>query len=233
MDHGGGVARRPLARRRRVRRRRRRRRASGNARSDRTGEADRRQAGRQARPSSVAGDVDYIDCGQSYYQAGYIICYATQRPLYSYKPDDGVNMVPDLAEALPEVSEDGKTVTVKIKHGRQVLAAGRPRGDLQGRQVRDGARCSSRRSPTATRFYFEDIVGAKAGAKPGHEDRGHRDARRPDDRVQALKATGGVMASGALALLGHRAGAGGVRGEVRQGDADDVRREPGRDRART
>ena len=46
-----------------------------------------------------AGDIDYIDCGQTYYQAGYIICNATQRPLYSYKPDNGTDMVPDLATA--------------------------------------------------------------------------------------------------------------------------------------
>ena len=27
-------------------------------------------------------DVDNIDCGISYYQMGYMVCYATQRPLY-------------------------------------------------------------------------------------------------------------------------------------------------------
>ena len=63
------------------------------------------------------GDVDHIDCGQTYYQMGYFICNATQKPLYSYKPDDRVNMMPDLAEGEPQVSEDGKTVTVKIKPG--------------------------------------------------------------------------------------------------------------------
>ncbi len=34
-------------------------------------------------------DVDNIDCGISYYQMGYMVCYATQRPLYSWKPEDG------------------------------------------------------------------------------------------------------------------------------------------------
>src|SRR3954467_12549092 len=62
-----------------------------------------------------AGDVDHIDCGASYYQMGIFICDATQRQLYAYKPDDGVNMQPDIADGPPEVSEDGKTVTIKIK----------------------------------------------------------------------------------------------------------------------
>src|SRR3954447_18254028 len=63
------------------------------------------------------GDVDHIDCGETYYQMGYFICFNTQKPLYAYKPDDGSKIVPDLAEAAPEVSADGKTVTVKIKSG--------------------------------------------------------------------------------------------------------------------
>src|SRR4051795_5809310 len=54
------------------------------------------------------GDVDHIDCGQTYYQMGYFICFSTQRPLYSYKPDDGEHIAPDLASAAPEVSADGK-----------------------------------------------------------------------------------------------------------------------------
>src|SRR6218665_307877 len=63
------------------------------------------------------GDVDHIDCGQTYYQMGNFICNATQKQLYNYKPDDGATMVPDLADGDPQVSEDGKTVTVKIKQG--------------------------------------------------------------------------------------------------------------------
>src|ERR1044072_3553635 len=64
-----------------------------------------------------AGDVDFIDCGRTYSQMGVFICYSTQKSLYAYKPDDSLTMVPDHAEGPPEVSEDGKTVTVKIKQG--------------------------------------------------------------------------------------------------------------------
>ena len=63
------------------------------------------------------GDVDHIDCGQTYYQMGNFICNATQKQLYAYKPDDGTTLVPDLADGDPQVSSDGKTVTVKIKSG--------------------------------------------------------------------------------------------------------------------
>ena len=34
----------------------------------------------------AAADVDYLDPGQTYYTFGYAVAYATQRPLYSFKP---------------------------------------------------------------------------------------------------------------------------------------------------
>jgi len=64
-----------------------------------------------------AGDVDNIDPGITYYQYGFLVTYATQRPLYSFKPDDAINPEPDLAEGAPEISEDGKTLTIKIRTG--------------------------------------------------------------------------------------------------------------------
>jgi peptide/nickel transport system substrate-binding protein len=62
-------------------------------------------------------DVDFLDPGHSYYTAGFQVIYATNRTLYSFKPEDGTNPVPDLAEADPEISADKKTVTVKIRKG--------------------------------------------------------------------------------------------------------------------
>jgi peptide/nickel transport system substrate-binding protein len=62
-------------------------------------------------------DVDFLDPGHSYYTAGFQVIYATNRTLYSFKPDDGVNPVPDLAESDPQISDDKKTVTVKIRKG--------------------------------------------------------------------------------------------------------------------
>src|SRR3954453_21682838 len=54
-----------------------------------------------------------LDPGQSYFQIDYLVVYATQRPLYSFKPNGDVT--PDLADGDPVVSNDGKTVTVHIK----------------------------------------------------------------------------------------------------------------------
>src|SRR3954464_1956963 len=64
---------------------------------------------------SYAGDVDFLDSRQTYYQYGFFVNYAISRPLYSYKPDDPKTPQPDLASGPPEISSDGKTVTVKIK----------------------------------------------------------------------------------------------------------------------
>src|SRR5919112_829732 len=52
----------------------------------------------------AAADVDYLDPGQTYYTFGYAVAYATQRPLYSFEPDDGEKPVPDLADGDPQIS---------------------------------------------------------------------------------------------------------------------------------
>jgi peptide/nickel transport system substrate-binding protein len=63
----------------------------------------------------ASGDVDYLDSGQTYYTFGYMVLYSTNRTLYSFKPDDSVHPVPDLATGPPEISSDNKTITVHIK----------------------------------------------------------------------------------------------------------------------
>jgi peptide/nickel transport system substrate-binding protein len=65
----------------------------------------------------TAGGVDSLDPGYWYYQTDYQeLGNTTQRWLYGWKPDE-TKPTPDLAEDLPEVSNGGKTVTVKIKSG--------------------------------------------------------------------------------------------------------------------
>ena len=146
-----------------------------------------------------AGDTDYIDCGQTYYQAGYLICNATQRPLYSYKPDNGTDMVPDLASALPEVSEDGKTVTIKLRNDVKFS----PPVDrlVTSKDVKYAIERGFFSSVNnGYSFYFADIAGAKVGAKPGTKIEG---LETPDDQTLVMKLskpTGGVLASGALSL---------------------------------
>jgi peptide/nickel transport system substrate-binding protein len=62
------------------------------------------------------GDFEHADPGAAYYQFDFQIDYATQRPLYSYKPSEQTKTA-DLADGDPTISADGKTVTVKIKKG--------------------------------------------------------------------------------------------------------------------
>jgi peptide/nickel transport system substrate-binding protein len=62
-----------------------------------------------------AEGFEHLDPGSSYFQLDYEVVYATQRPLYSFKPDDFAKAVPDLAASDPVVSADQKTVTVKIR----------------------------------------------------------------------------------------------------------------------
>jgi peptide/nickel transport system substrate-binding protein len=62
-------------------------------------------------------DVDSLDPGYHYYQYDYMaLDFTTHRMLYGWKPD-AVQPTPDLAEAMPQVSDDGKTLTMKIKDG--------------------------------------------------------------------------------------------------------------------
>jgi peptide/nickel transport system substrate-binding protein len=144
-------------------------------------------------------DVDFIDPGQGYYQPSYQVNSATQRYLMQYRPDDSMDPVPDLAEAPPEVSPDGKTVTVKIRRGvkfsppvdREVTSKDVKYAIERGffNTVNNGYAGA----------YFGDVIGAKVAAKPGTKIAG---IETPDDQTVVFKlkrGTGGIVA-GAFAL---------------------------------
>jgi peptide/nickel transport system substrate-binding protein len=144
-------------------------------------------------------DVDFIDCGIAYYQMSFQVCQATQKALYGYEADEATNATPDLAESDPQVSEDGKTVTVKIKKGvkfsppvnREVTSKDVKYAIERGffNTVNNGYAGA----------YFGDLEGAKVGAKPGAKISG---ITTPDDQTiefHLKKGTGGVLA-GALVL---------------------------------
>jgi peptide/nickel transport system substrate-binding protein len=64
------------------------------------------------------GDVDNkLDPGYSYYQFDFILDNDLHRTLLRYKPNDTDKPSPDLAASQPQVSDDGKMVTVKIRKG--------------------------------------------------------------------------------------------------------------------
>jgi peptide/nickel transport system substrate-binding protein len=62
------------------------------------------------------GDIDYMDPGAAYYQVTYEVTLATQRSLMGWPPD-ATQPQPDLADGQPQVSDDGKTITFKIRSG--------------------------------------------------------------------------------------------------------------------
>ncbi len=67
-------------------------------------------------------DFQHLDPGESYFVLDYSVSYATQRPLFIYMPNSQQVLSPDLATAVPTlsnggISDGGKTVTVHIQHG--------------------------------------------------------------------------------------------------------------------
>jgi len=65
----------------------------------------------------AAADVDFMDPGIAYYQFTYMIMDATQRKLLSWEPDVTDRPSPDIATSEPTVSDDGLTITFKLKDG--------------------------------------------------------------------------------------------------------------------
>ena len=63
---------------------------------------------------------DYMDPALSYTQEGWQTLWTVYTPLLSYKHEEGAGgaqLIPGLAEALPEVSEDGLTYTLTLRKG--------------------------------------------------------------------------------------------------------------------
>jgi peptide/nickel transport system substrate-binding protein len=79
---------------------------------------DRRDAHRGGTLTMLAGsDVDFLDPGHTYFANGFMVALATQRPLYGYSPGNLSKTQPNLAAAAPQVSPDGRTITIKLRRG--------------------------------------------------------------------------------------------------------------------
>jgi peptide/nickel transport system substrate-binding protein len=115
----------------------------------------------------AASDVDYLDTGQTYYTFGYMVAYATNRTLYSFKPNDSVKPVPDLAEGEPEISADNKTITVHIKKG--VKYAPPVNREVKAADIKYAfERAFSKEVPSGyAGTYFSSIVGTPKEANSG------------------------------------------------------------------
>jgi peptide/nickel transport system substrate-binding protein len=134
----------------------------------------------------AASDVDYLDPGQDYYTFGYMVQYAVNRTLYSFKPDDSVKPVPDLAEGEPEISPDNKTVTVHIKKG--VKYAPPVNREVKTADIKYAIeRAFSKNVPSGyAGAYFNSIVGTPA--KPNSGDiKPISGLETPDDTTLIIK----------------------------------------------
>ncbi len=115
-------------------------------------------------------DFESIDPGIAYFSIDYEAMYATQRPLYSYRPNTFAAPSPDMASGPAEISSDAKTITVHIRHGvhfsppvnREVTSADVAYG------IERGA------NPSVANPYFESYFSslegfskAKGGPFPG------------------------------------------------------------------
>ncbi len=155
------------------------------------------QKGGTLKVLDTAGGVDSLDPGYWYYQTDYQeLGDTTQRWLYGWKPRE-TKPTPDLAEALPEVSNGDRTYTVKIKPGIKYSPP------LQNRTVKAAdvkyalERCFLPQVGNGyANVYYGDIEGVKA-----YQDGKAKDIsgiETPDDTTLVINTTKpvGVLATG-------------------------------------
>src|SRR5829696_7373610 len=115
----------------------------------------------------AAADVDYLDPGQTYYTFGYQVLYSLNRPLYSFSPDEPDKPQADLAEGDPQISDDKKEITVKLKTGiKYAPPVNRAVKAADVKYAIERAFSANVPSGYAT-SYFSDIVGAPAEPSKG------------------------------------------------------------------
>jgi len=151
---------------------------------------------------AFASDVDWLDPRMTYYQYGFFVTYAIQRPLYSYKPDDPRTPAPDLASGPPQVSADGKTVTVKIRPNVKFSPpVNRVATTKDVAYAMESAFTPSVPSGYAG-AYWGDLVGLKAFQT--HKAKHIAGIQTPDDQTIVFKLARprGAVFAGSLSLPG-------------------------------
>jgi peptide/nickel transport system substrate-binding protein len=174
--------------------------SNDNSKSGNAGTSAPAKAGKQGGHITVlsAGDVDYIDPGQTYYQFGYMLNQATNRTLYQFKPGDKTTPTADIASGPPEVSADAKTVTVHIKSG--IKYAPPVNREITTKDIK----YAFERSFTANvpsgyaGAYFSNIVGAPSS--PG-KYKPISGIQTPDDKTIVFKLSKPVGVAVAAALV--------------------------------
>ena len=143
-------------------------------------------------------DVDTLDPGIAYYQFSFAILNDVNRRLYAYKPDDPTTPVPDLASAEPEISADGRTVTVKLRAG--VRFAPPVNREVTSDDVRYAfERAFTKAVPNGyVAGYFGNLVGLEA-FKSG-KAKAIAGIETPDDHTIVFRSTTGGPLAAALVL---------------------------------
>lgn len=150
----------------------------------------------------AAGGVDSLDPGYWYYQTDYTdLGQTTQRTLYGFGPTD-TSPRPDLATALPAVSNSGKTLTIHIRPGIHYSPP------LQNQTVTSMdikyamERCFlSQVGNGYSQAYYSEIVGAPAAPQAKLPNMAGLQTPNPTTLVITTKVPVGVLADGnALAL---------------------------------
>jgi peptide/nickel transport system substrate-binding protein len=104
-----------------------------------------------------ASDVDFLDPGETYYTGGYQVLYATMTTLYLPKPGQQ-EAVPGLADSEPQISDDKKSVTVKLRKG---VKFGPPvNREVEAKDVKYAfERAATKNVPLQYATYFNFIQG--------------------------------------------------------------------------
>jgi peptide/nickel transport system substrate-binding protein len=150
----------------------------------------------------AAGDVDFLDPGQTYYQFTIQIHGAISRSLYAISPVEGNEApVPDLAAEAPEISPDNKTLTIKLREG--VKYAPPVDREVTSADVKYAIeRAFTTNVPNGyASLYFSEIEGAPKSPVKLAELESFPGLQTPDDHTLVIKLTEPVAARVALALV--------------------------------
>jgi peptide/nickel transport system substrate-binding protein len=148
-----------------------------------------------------SGDVDYIDPGAAHHQFSFIFDYAIQRPLFSYKPEDATKAVPDFAASDPQISADGKTITIKVRQGVRFSPPVNREATSKDVKYAIERGFNSSVSNRYSGAYFGTVQGAQAAAKKA-DGSPIAGIQTPDDQTIVFKLTEPNAATviGALSL---------------------------------
>jgi peptide/nickel transport system substrate-binding protein len=149
----------------------------------------------------AAADIDYLDPGQTYYTFGFMVQFAVNRSLYQFEPDDGETPVPDLADGEPQISEDAKTITIKIKPGvKYAPPVNREVTSADVKYAIERSFTTNVPSGYAT-SYFSEIEGAPKEPVSIDKLKPFSGLETPDDQTLVIKLTAPVAQRGAAALV--------------------------------